>query len=70
MRARFHAMLSVNRVLELLNDERVTAEEAELIRDACRDMAEILFEKFTHERHAAIQAVNKSKHENHDTKAE
>jgi hypothetical protein len=60
-------MLSVNRVLELLDDATVTAEEAEVLRDACREMAEILYEKFTHEQRASIQAVNKNKHEHHDT---
>lgn len=50
-------MLSVNRVLELLNDEMVSAEEAEVLRDACREMAEILYEKYKHEKH-----VNNTNH--------
>lgn len=60
-------MLSINRVLELLDDATVTAVEAEALRDSCREMAEVLYEKFIHEQRASIQAINKNKHENYDT---
>ena len=39
-------MLSIERVKELLDDDTVTAEEAEQLRDASRAMAEILYEKW------------------------
>lgn len=40
------AMLSVDHVIKLLGDESISAEEAENIRNACREMAEILYEKY------------------------
>jgi len=54
-------MLSIDRVQKLLDDESTTAEEAEEIRDVCREMAEILYEKFIHERGAGIDVNNKQK---------
>lgn len=43
------AMLSVDQVIKLLDDETISAEEAEQLRDAGRAMAEILYEKWVQE---------------------
>jgi len=44
------SMLSIDRVKELLDDESITADEAEELRDACRAMAEIVYQKWHEER--------------------
>lgn len=43
-------MLSIEHVTKLLDDTTLSAEEAERIRDACRAMAEIIYEKWEHDR--------------------
>ena len=43
-------MLSIDRVKELLDDESITADEAEELRDACRAIAEIVYQKWHEER--------------------
>lgn len=39
-------MLSIEHVTKLLDDTTISAEEAERIRDACRAMVEIIYEKW------------------------
>lgn len=43
-------MLSIERVLEIVDDKSTTATQAEELRDACRAMAEIIYEKWEHDR--------------------
>lgn len=39
-------MLSIEHVTKLLDDTTISAEEAERIRDACRAMVEIIYQKW------------------------
>lgn len=43
-------MLSIERVIEIIDDESTSAAEAEELRDACRAMAEIIYQKWSEER--------------------
>jgi hypothetical protein len=43
-------MLSVQKVKRLLNGETISDEKAEKIRDECRDLAEIIFDKWLEEK--------------------
>jgi hypothetical protein len=43
-------MLSVQKAKKLINDETISDEEAEKIRDECRDLAEIIFDKWLEEK--------------------
>ncbi len=47
-------MLSVERVLEIVGDKTTSATEAEELRDACRAMAEIIYQKWSEERKTSI----------------
>lgn len=47
-------MLSIERVLEIVGDESMSATEAEELRDACRAMAEIIYQKWDAERKAKV----------------
>ncbi len=51
-------MLSVERVLEIVDDKTTSATEAEELRDACRAMAEIVYQKWSDERKANILTRN------------
>jgi hypothetical protein len=42
-------MLSIERTKELLADATISDQEAELIRDSFRDLAEIIFNKWKNE---------------------
>jgi hypothetical protein len=57
------SMLSIDRIKELLDDESMSAAEAEDLRDACRAMAEIVYQKW-HEEQGATQDT--SNHKDHD----
>jgi len=46
-------MLSVEKVKELLNDDNISDEEAEAIRDGLRDLAEIAYEKYRQDKEKA-----------------
>jgi len=39
-------MLSIKRVKELINDQGISDEEAEKIRDGCRALTEVIFEQW------------------------
>jgi len=56
-------MLSVKRAIEIINDDSMSAAEAEDLRDACRAMAEIVYQKW-HEEQEATQDTNN--HKDHD----
>ena len=56
-------MLSIERVIEIIEDESTSATEAEEIRDACRAMTEIVYQKW-HEEQEATQDTNN--HKDHD----
>lgn len=47
-----HYMLSIERVIEIIDDKSTTATEAEELRDASRAMAEIIYQKWNDERKA------------------
>ena len=47
-------MLSVEKVKELLNDDRISDEEPEAIRDGFRDLVEIIFEKYQQDKNSKI----------------
>ncbi len=47
-------MLSVEKVKELLNDDSISDEEAEAIRDGFRDLVEIIFEKYQQDKNSKI----------------
>jgi CRISPR/Cas system-associated endonuclease Cas1 len=57
-------MLSIERVKELLGDQKISDKEAEEIRDGFRALAEIIFEQWKEKRqkrNKPIDPLNKSK---------
>ncbi len=51
-------MLSIERVLEIVDDKSTSATEAEELRDACRAMVEIIYQKWSEGRKSSISTNN------------
>jgi phage major head subunit gpT-like protein len=51
-------MLSIERVIEMIDDKSTTAEEAEELRDASRAIAEIIYQKWSGEQKAQVSQPN------------
>jgi len=45
-------MLSIKQVKQILKDKNISDKDAEMIRDECRELAEIIFEKWQQDKKA------------------
>jgi len=57
-------MLSIEKIKELLKDKNIPDQEAEEIRDECRNLAEIVFEKWQTDKRVNSHLYKKKNQDN------